>query len=187
VSFRLVSLAPVLLAVAVAGCGGAQPRSAAPNQGQVRAALKGSPSRLVSLHDQANQLLRGEDTAFHARLVSLHGLPVVVNKWGSWCGPCQAEFPAFQRASLTFGRQVAFMGIDGKDSDPAAAAFLRRFPVSYPSYVDPQENIARSIQAATYFPQTVFFDRAGRDVYDHAGPYLSASALERDIRHYVLK
>lgn len=184
---RIARLASVLLGVGLVGCGGGQARSAAPSHGQVSAAFKDSPARLASLHTQGNQLLDGGSSAFHSRLASLHGLPVVVNKWGSWCGPCQSEFPAFQRASVRFGRQVAFIGIDGKDSTPAAAGFLRRFPVTYPSYVDPQENIARSIQAATYFPQTVFYDRQGHSVYDHAGPYLSAGALERDIRHYVLK
>jgi hypothetical protein len=82
---------------------------------------------------------------------------------------------------------VAFVGIDGKDSDGSAAAFLRRFPVSYPSYVDPSESIARTIQAEIYYPQTVYFDRQGKIVYDHAGPYETAAALERDIRRYVLR
>jgi thiol-disulfide isomerase/thioredoxin len=190
VSRRILSSAALLVAflgLAVAGCGGGQPKSAAPSKGQETAAFKGSPAPLAALHSEADQLLTGSTGAFAARLTALRGHPVVVNKWASWCGPCQTEFPAFQRASLRFGRQVAFLGIDGKDHNAAASAFLRRFPVPYPSYVDPQENIARSIQAATYYPQTIFYDRQGKNVYDHAGPYLSASALEQDIRRYVLQ
>ena len=68
----------------------------------------------------------------------------------------------------------------------AAAAFLKRFPVTYPSYVDPQENIARAIKAATYYPQTVYFDRQGHQIFDHAGSYASTAALEQDIRRYAL-
>lgn len=171
----------------VAGCGGSQPRSAAPGQAAQAAAFKGSPPVLASLHAQANQLLGGGTSAFRARLDALRGHPVVVNKWASWCGPCRIEFPAFQRASVRYGRQVAFVGIDGKDANGSAQAFLRRYPVSYPSYSDPGEGIARSIQAAIYFPQTVYFNRQGRMVYDHAGPYESASALESDIRRYALR
>ena len=96
------------------------------------------------LHVAADRLLRGGPGAFHARLASLRGYPVVVNKWASWCGPCQIEFPAFQRAAVAFGRQVAFVGVDGKDANPSAAAFLRKFPVTYPSYVDPQETHRRA-------------------------------------------
>lgn len=168
-------------------CGSSQPRSAAPTAGQKAASFTGSPPALASLHRQANELLSGGPPAFHARLASLRGYPVVVNKWASWCGPCQVEFPAFQRASVKYGRRVAFLGIDGKDADGSAQSFLRRFPVSYPSYVDPNENIARTIQAAIYYPQTVYFDRQGKQVFDHAGPYESAAALERDIQRYAVR
>lgn len=172
---------------AVAGCGSGQPHSAAPTQSAEQVAFKDSPPLLASLHSQADQLLGGGPRAFHARLAALRGYPVVVNKWASWCGPCQVEFPAFQRASVKYGREVAFIGIDGKDGNGSATAFLRKFPVSYPSYTDPDEDIARSIQAAIYYPQTVYFNRRGRMVYDHAGPYETAAALEQDIRRYVLR
>lgn len=177
----------IIACAAVSACGASEPRSAAPSRGLETAAFKGSPRPLASLHAQANELLNGGPRAFRARLTGLRGYPVVVNKWASWCGPCQTEFPAFQRAAVKYGRQVAFVGLDGKDGNSSAAAFLGHFPVSYPSYVDPKESIARTIAAATYYPQTVYFDRRGKMVFDHAGPYETAGALERDIKQYVLR
>jgi cytochrome c biogenesis protein CcmG/thiol:disulfide interchange protein DsbE len=177
----------VSLATLIAGCGSGQPKSAAPSAPTVTSAFKGSPAPLASLHSQADQLLGGGVKGFDARLSGLRGrYPVVVNKWASWCTPCQSEFPEFQRAAVAFGKQVAFIGLNGKDHDGSAAAFLKQFPVTYPSYTDPDESIARSIQAATFYPQTVFYNRRGTRMYDHAGPYLSAQALERDIRRYAL-
>ncbi len=173
-------------ALLIPGCGAATPHSASPSQRSVAAAFKGAPRALAELHAQANQVLGGGTTAFRARLAALRGHPIVINKWASWCGPCQVEFPSFQRATLVFARQVAFVGLDGKDNTAAAVSFLRRFPVGYPSYADPDESIARSIEAATYYPQTIYIDRQGKIVYDHAGPYLDAAALETDIRRYVL-
>ena len=177
------------LTVLLAGCGGGQAKSAAPSTSAVQSAFKGSPAPLAVLHGQADRLLSGGASALRARLGALRGYPVVINKWASWCGPCQTEFPAFQQAAVKYGREVAFIGIDGNDGNGAAAAFLRRFPVSYPSYTDPHSAIAQAFQATTYFPQTLFFDRAGHAhyVYDHAGPYESAAALEKDIRFYVLR
>jgi thiol-disulfide isomerase/thioredoxin len=189
---KLVALAVLLVALVVVAVVVAQPKTSTPHsanlsKSSVSAALAGSPAVLASLHAQGNQLLSGGTGAFEARLKQLRGYPVVVNKWASWCGPCQTEFPAYQRASVAFGRRVAFIGIDGKDQNPAAAAFLKRFPVSYPSYTDPEEKIASAIQATTYYPQTVYIDRQGKEVFDHAGPYETAASLEKDIRRYALK
>jgi cytochrome c biogenesis protein CcmG/thiol:disulfide interchange protein DsbE len=185
----LVVLLAALVAFAIVVAGGSTrtPHSVALGRSAVAAALAGSPAVLASLHAQAGQLLTGGPGAFAARLKRLRGYPIVINKWASWCGPCQTEFPAYQRASIAYGRTVAFIGIDGKDADASAAAFLRRFPVSYPSYVDPREAIARSLRAAVYYPQTVYIDRGGAEVYDHDGPYETAAALEQDIRRYVLR
>jgi thiol-disulfide isomerase/thioredoxin len=182
-------VAALLVCPVLAGCGAGQAKSDAPSAGAQAAAFKGSPAPLVSLHLQANQLLGGGVTAFRKRMAVLNGYPVVVNKWASWCGPCQIEFPAFQKAAVKYGRQVAFLGIDGKDGNGAAAAFLHRFPVTYPSYTDPNESIARAYQASTYYPQTLFFTKHGHKTYvfDHAGPYETAAALEQDIRRYALK
>ncbi len=188
---RLAALGAALVALVVVAVVVAHPTSSTPHSAHlsknaVSTDLAGSPAVLASLHAQGNQLLSGGPKAFQARLKSLRGYPVVINKWASWCVPCQTEFPAYQRASVALGRRVAFIGINGKDKNPAAAAFLRRFPVSYPSYTDPDEKIARSVQAATYYPQTVYINRQGKEVYDHAGPYETAASLERDIRRYAL-
>ena len=182
---RTPLLALAVLAGFVAGCG-TTARNEAPGPQQVTTAFKGSPPSLAALHAQANDLLPGGSKAFKARLAALHGYPIVVNKWASWCGPCQSEFPVFQKVAVRFGRQIAFVGIDGKDHNAAAKGFLKKFPVTYPSYTDPGEDIARAIQAATFYPQTIYFDRQGKLVYDHAGPYVTDSALIKDIRRYAL-
>jgi cytochrome c biogenesis protein CcmG/thiol:disulfide interchange protein DsbE len=179
--------AAVAGAVIIAGCGGGTQRSAAPSRAAVTAALAGSPVALAALHVQADHLLPGGAKAFSARLRRLRGLPVVVNEWASWCEPCQSEFPAYQRASLRYGRKVAFIGVDARDQAPAAASFLKRFPVTYPSYSDPSQAIAAKLQTTSAIPQTIYFARGGAPVYDHAGPYLTAAALESDIRRYALR
>jgi cytochrome c biogenesis protein CcmG, thiol:disulfide interchange protein DsbE len=153
---------------------------------ELRARLSGSPPVLAVLHEQASELLPGGLAAVRARIASLRGQPLVINKWASWCVPCRAEFGALQRASLSLGRQVAFLGIDSGDSSRAAPlSFLRSFPVSYPSYYDPSGQAGSTLTDSSFTPVTVFFDAAGRQ-YIHQGPYPTTAKLERDVRRYAL-
>lgn len=153
---------------------------------QMRARLRGSPAPLESLHAQANQILQGGLSALRRRLASLRGRPIVINKWASWCQPCRTEFGAFQQASVARGRQVAFLGIDSGDTSRAdAAAFLRTFPVSYPSYYDPSGQIGQSITESGFTPATVFIDPRGRR-FVQQGPFPTAAKLERAIELYAL-
>ena len=151
----------------------------------MQADFRGSPAPLAALHGQANQLLGGGAPAFKARLQALRGYPVIVNLWASWCEPCQSEFPIYQRVAVAYGRRVAFLGIDAKDSNANAAAFLRRFPVTYPSYTDPSGAIERSIDAYSAYPQTFYFNARGGLAYDNAGPYTSVVEFEHDIAFYL--
>src|SRR3954451_2072291 len=77
--------------------------------------LSGSPQPFAGLHAQANQLIGGGKSAFDQRLAQLKGHPVVINKWASWCVPCQTEFPVFQSVSTRRGTSVGFLGVDGTD------------------------------------------------------------------------
>ncbi len=189
---RLAALAVLLVALVVVAVVVVKPKDSTPtsahlSKGTVAAALAGSPAVLRTLHMQSSRLLAGGPPAFKARLSSLRGYPVVINEWASWCEPCQSEFPVFQRVAVHLGRRVAFVGVDNRDHDAAAAAFLKRFPVAYPSYTDPAQSIGRYLGAVGYIPQTVYLNRAGKQVFDHAGPYLSVGSLEKDIQRYVLQ
>jgi cytochrome c biogenesis protein CcmG/thiol:disulfide interchange protein DsbE len=191
---QVALLAGVLALAALLGVGLAQlGQSSTPSSPRLRltaseqrARLRGSPAPLAALHEQAGTLLPGGLAAVRVRIAGLRGRPLVVNKWASWCVPCRAEFGAFQRASLALGRRVGFIGIDSGDTSRTdALAFLRSYPVSYPSYYDPSGAAGGAITDSSFTPVTVFFDSAGRQ-YIHQGPYPSQQKLERDVRRYAL-
>ena len=152
---------------------------------QAKRDLAGAPAPLTALHEQSNAILDGGLDAFDQRLQALDGIPTVVNKWASWCGPCRAEFPIFQQVATERGKEVAFLGVNAADKRPAAEGFLAERPLPYPSYEDPDEEIARELKAAKYFPMTVFMDRRGEVEFVKAGEYRSAAELEADIDRYL--
>jgi thiol-disulfide isomerase/thioredoxin len=147
--------------------------------------LARAPAPLDGVYAQANELLGGGKPAFDRRIAQLKGHPVVVNKWASWCVPCQSEFPIIESVATQKGRQVAFLGINGRDVDAAANRFLAKRPLPFPSYKDPKDVIATDRKIAVGFPMTMFLDRAGRTAFIHAGTYTSAAQLRRDIDRYL--
>lgn len=153
---------------------------------QTSALLAGSPAALAALHARGGALLGGGARALHEQLAALKGYPVVINKWASWCVPCKQEFGAFQRASAEYGRRVAFLGLDSADPNRMeGVAFLRSFPVSYPSYFDPSGVLGEQITDSSFTPVTVFIGRDGRQ-FIHQGQYSSAGKLRRDVEQYAL-
>ena len=147
--------------------------------------LAGAPAPLAALHDESSTILEGGKPAFEQRLQELDGHPVVVNKWASWCRPCRAEFPIFQQVATARGKELAFLGVNAADKRPAAETFLADRPLPYPSYEDTDEQIARSLKAAKYFPMTIFVDADGKTAFIKAGEYTSRAELEADIDRYL--
>jgi cytochrome c biogenesis protein CcmG, thiol:disulfide interchange protein DsbE len=181
------ALVLVAIALAVAGCGASSEGESGAHPDYEKA-LAGAPPPLAALYEQANRLLPGGVDAYEDRISALRGYPVVVNLWASWCGPCLFEFPHFQQVAARYGKRVAFLGIDKEDSDDAASTFLRDMPVPYPSYTDPDEEIAESIDgdAARLLPTTVFYDRDGAVVFSKLGQYHDEAELRTDIERYAL-
>jgi cytochrome oxidase Cu insertion factor (SCO1/SenC/PrrC family)/thiol-disulfide isomerase/thioredoxin len=146
--------------------------------------LAGSPAPLAALHRQAGQLL-GSTDSLRARIRALRGYPVVVNIWASWCTPCKAEFSKFAGASARFGKRVGFLGANADDSAGDAQAFLRRHPVTYPSYATSLTKL-RWLAIVGNLPTTVFISPSGKVAFVHIGQYDSQGTLDGEIARYAL-
>jgi thiol-disulfide isomerase/thioredoxin len=167
------------------GGGGSQGKSAGGACGTVPAQLSGAPKPLAGLHAQGCDVIGGGPAAFKDRLAALKGYPVVVNQWASWCGPCRAEFPHFQKLSVSLGKRVAFLGVDSMDNNGDAAAFLKKYPIPYPSFEDGDGKVAQVFNGVGPLPKTVFYDAAGKLKFVHVGQYATEAALRRDISRYA--
>jgi len=189
------SLAAASLGLGV-GCGGGESDTADSGSGnpessvtldEARAPVENAAPELVSLRDDANEILDEGTEGFDARLAELEmaGIPVVVNKWASWCAPCRDEFPDFQAQAIERGDEVAFIGVLSNDGSDTGETFLAELPLPYPTYLDSDQDIAfdRDIQRA--FPTTLFIDSEGEVAFTKYGPYESEDQLAADIDKYA--
>ena len=111
-------------------------------------------------------------TGTHLNVASLRGAPVVINFWGSWCGPCQAEAPVLARVARGTRRLgVRFVGIDVRDNQSSGLAFEQGHHIPFPSLSDPGNLIAARFGpgAPTATPSTYILDARGRIAWAYFG------------------
>ena len=104
-------------------------------------------------------------TGARLKFSSYRGQVVVLNFWGSWCGPCRAEAPTLAVTAQQYRPDgVAFLGVDVRDTRASALAFARDFGVTYPSVSDPGSVITLDFTAVVPIagtPTTLVIDRTG--------------------------
>jgi thiol-disulfide isomerase/thioredoxin len=94
------------------------------------------------------------------------GEVVVLNVWSSWCAPCRAEAAALQEVSAELAdKGVQFVGLNTRDSQAAADAFVDRFGLTYPSVVDTdgsRQLLFHETLPPAAIPSTIVIDPQGR-------------------------
>ena len=95
------------------------------------------------------------------------GKPMVVNFWYSTCEPCKREMPALSAASLKYGSQVDFVGINPNDTSEVANVFLAKYKITYPTYLDDGDQLTAAGVAT--LPATFFLDGNGNIIERRAG------------------
>jgi thiol-disulfide isomerase/thioredoxin len=186
----------IALALAVAGCTGERQSSGdappGPSHAELvaRAALDPCPSSVGGGHPEhglpdVTLPCLGAGPAVH--LSGLRGVPTVVNIWGSWCTPCQAETTYLATVYDGLKPRVRFLGVDTDDSSDSALDFAPHVspPMRYPSVVDEQKKVLVGLDLFSAVPSTVFVDAAGHVVHKEAVAYRSAAQLRSDIARYL--
>jgi thiol-disulfide isomerase/thioredoxin len=110
-----------------------------------------APLKGASLPTVNVQTLAGDDVS----TADLLGQPMVVNVWGSTCGPCKKELPDFAAAHQKFGDTVRFVGVSYLPPSDREEAFARDRGVQYELFYDGEGEFISQVGIAA-FPVTLF-------------------------------
>jgi len=97
------------------------------------------------------------------QLSDLRGNVVIVNLWASWCAPCRAEMPAFQKlynANRERGLEVLAVNSTFQDSETDARNFAGQLGLTYPILLDREGVVSRQYRLQA-LPSTFIIDRSG--------------------------
>ena len=121
------------------------------------------------------------------RIADLTGKPILINFWATWCPPCKAELPYFEKAYTEYGEEIQFLMMnvtDGvRDTVDSAKQFQEENGYQFPLYFDTKGEGAKAYTLMS-IPLTVFINAEGELTYQHIGAMTEEdlfSMLERQL------
>lgn len=99
---------------------------------------------------------------------------VLLNFWATWCGPCQAEFPAMNNAAIAYSDNVAVLAVSTTDSMNAVKEFKKTSGLTFHMAED-SIGLQRKFNLGGGIPFSVIIDRYGVVAFQHLGSMEAAS------------
>lgn len=140
-----------------------------------------SPVNLSSLHAAPINLTRLEtpQTAPSFQLIDLDnkvhtladykGKPLIINFWATWCAPCRAELPAFNRAWAKVKDQgIQMLAVNIGEDPNAVFSFIKDYPINFRVLLDQESDQLANWQMIG-LPTTFILNYKGEVVYQTVG------------------
>jgi peroxiredoxin len=103
-------------------------------------------------------------------LDDLKGKVVLLDFWGTWCGPCIASLPGLRNLYAKHSKHSSFVmiGISVRDEEETWRAFIAKEKMVWPQYRDAQNKVQR-VFAVNRFPTYIVLDHEGVIRYRASG------------------
>lgn len=116
------------------------------------------------------------------------GKTILLNFWGTWCGPCRSEMPDLQAIYEDYGKNekdlvvlgVAAPNLGDEGSVEEITAFLKENGYTYPTLMNTDASLFYSYGISS-FPTTFMIDKNG-NVYGYVSGALSREIFENIIQ-----
>ena len=98
----------------------------------------------------------------HLSLVELKGKVVLLDFWGTWCGPCVASVPSLRNLNKQFANNRSFVmiSVSSDGNEEKWKDFIGKEKMIWPQYLDRDRNVIRAFRVSVY-PTYVLVDAEG--------------------------
>lgn len=95
------------------------------------------------------------------RLADYEGQGVLLNFWGTWCEPCEREFPAMTRQYEQFKEQgVQIIAVNFAQSDFEVKRYVENMGMNFPVAIDKTKSVFTAYSIGP-LPTSIFIDPNG--------------------------
>jgi tetratricopeptide (TPR) repeat protein len=121
----------------------------------------------------------------------LQGKVVLIDFWGSWCGPCRESTATIARIHRRFTKDdqpFVLLGVNTDSTEQAAQEFMDEYSMVWPQFFDDRRYMTRDRFGVESFPTFLLYSHEGELIYadsgwsDHKG-----AALYGEVRRAMKK
>ena len=109
------------------------------------------------------------------------GKIVVLNFWGSWCGPCLRKLPMLQSVFDEFPDDLVVLGVMS-DEPEAAKEVLLKYDVGWPNILEGDEGPIQTRWNIDSWPTTYIIGRDGKIVARNMRPGIIEKKIREALR-----
>lgn len=126
---------------------------------------------VINIGQQAPDFTVKDENGRQIKLSDYRGRLVFLNFWATWCGPCVQEMPEMELMNKTFkDRKFQMLAVSVDIDWNTVKKFNQEHRLTFPSYLDPGQQIARGQYKCTGFPETFIIDANGSVIKHVIGP-----------------
>ena len=114
-------------------------------------------------------------------------VPVLLDFWATWCGPCKYELPDFDSLAKEYGDEVVFMMVNMTDGSQETVDKVKKFVedegYTFPVYFDTEAEAAYTYGIYS-IPRSLFIKPNGEINYAYIG-VMDEESLRNNINSII--
>lgn len=128
----------------------------------VYSSLKKDEINVLAIGDEAPNFKLTDLNGQTHMLSDYKGKAVMLNFWGTWCGPCAREMPAIEKQyQLYQDEDFEIISINLAQSEFEVENYANKYNLTFPVTIDKTKSVTNTYNVGQ-LPATIFIDEKGR-------------------------